>query len=49
MSIMYRTNDGQSAVRDVNDKRRIQAVRVGDRVEVTLTRERAVSIERARR
>ena len=34
---MYRTNDGQSAVCDVNDKRLIQAVRVGDRVEVTLT------------
>jgi hypothetical protein len=47
--IVYRTADGMKAARYVADKRLVQGLRAGDRVEVTLTRERAVSIERARR
>jgi hypothetical protein len=49
LSIEYRTKDGQKLLRPVNDKRLVQGLREGDRVEVTLTRERAVSIERVPR
>ena len=49
LSIEYRRQDGQKVLRAVQDKRLLQGLRVGDRIEVTLTRERAVSIERARR
>jgi hypothetical protein len=47
--ISYRTADNMRAVRYVADKSLIQGLRAGDRIEVTLTRERATSIERARR
>jgi hypothetical protein len=47
--LVYRTADGMRAVRYVADKRILQGLHAGDRIEVTLTRERAVSIERAQR
>ena len=46
LSVTYRTQDNRKMVRRVNDKRLLAGIRVGDRVEVTTTRERAVSIER---
>jgi hypothetical protein len=36
-------------MRPVTDKRLLEGLHVGDRIEVTLTRERAVSVERVRR
>ena len=42
----YRTSYGQQAVRLVTDKRLLEGVKPGDRVEVTLTRERAIDIQR---
>ncbi len=47
--VTYRTQDNVIAVRAVNDKRLLEGLHAGDRVEVTLTRERAISIERGRR
>lgn len=47
--VTYRTNDNRKIVRSVIDKRILEGLRAGDRVEVTLTRARAVSIERGRR
>ena len=49
LSIEYRTADGRKILRPVSDKKLLEGVREGDRVEVTLTRERAVSIERVQR
>ena len=49
LSIEYRTKDGLKILRPVNDKRLLEGLHVGDRIEVTLTRERAVSVERVRR
>ena len=49
LSIEYRTKDGLKVMRPVNDKRLLEGLHVGDRIEVTVTRERAVSIERVRR
>ena len=49
LSIEYRTKDGLKVMRPVFDKRLLEGLHVGDRIEVTLTRERAVSIERVRR
>jgi hypothetical protein len=49
LSVEYRTADGRKVLRPVSDKRLLEGVREGDRVEVTLTRERAVSIERVQR
>jgi hypothetical protein len=43
--VTYRTGGGMRAVRGVHDKRLLEGLRVGDRVEITLTRERAVSIQ----
>lgn len=48
-AIVYRTADGLKVTRYVTDKKLIEGLRPGDRVEVTLTRERALSIERARK
>ena len=48
LSIEYRTKDGRKLMRPVTDKRLLEGLHVGDRIEVTLTRERAVSIERVR-
>ena len=49
LSIEYRTKDGLKIMRPVTDKRLLEGLHVGDRIEVTVTRERAVSIERVRR
>ena len=49
LSMAYRTKDGLKILRRVTDKRLLEGLHVGDRIEVTLTRERAVSIERVRR
>ena len=48
LSIEYRTKDGLKVMRPVTDKRLLEGLKVGDRIELTLTRERAVSIERVR-
>lgn len=48
LSIEYRTKDGTKVLRSVADKRLLVGLHVGDRIEVTLTRERAVSVERVR-
>jgi hypothetical protein len=48
LSIEFRTQDGRKIANHVSDKRLLEGVHAGDRIEVTLTRERAVSIERAR-
>jgi len=45
-SITYRTAAGVKAMRPVNDKRLLEGLHEGDRIEVTLTRQRAISIER---
>jgi hypothetical protein len=44
--VSYRTQDGQYLVRQVNEKQLLQGLKAGDRVEVTMTRERAVEIKR---
>jgi hypothetical protein len=49
LSIEYRRQDGQKVLRQVQDKRLLEGLHVGDRIEVTFTRERAVSIEKVRR
>jgi len=49
LSVIYRTKDNRRVVRHVNDKRLLAGIRPGDRVEVTLTKERALSIERGPR
>jgi hypothetical protein len=47
--VTYRTADGTKMTRPVPDKKLVQGLRHGDRVEVTLTRARAISIQPARR
>ena len=49
LSIEYRRQDGQKVLRTVQDKGLLEGLHVGDRIEVTFTRERAVSIEKVRR
>jgi hypothetical protein len=44
--VRFRTQNGLRAARLVNDKRLLQGIRPGDRVEITATRERAVDIRR---
>jgi len=46
--ITYRTADGQKMTRPVPDKKLVEGLHHGDRVEVTLTRARAISIQPAR-
>jgi Cu/Ag efflux protein CusF len=48
LTVTYRTQDNRKLLRQVHDKRLLEGIRRGDRVEVTMTRERAVSIERGR-
>jgi hypothetical protein len=43
--VTYRTAGGLRGARGVNDKRLLNGLHVGDRIEVTLRRERAVSIQ----
>jgi hypothetical protein len=48
LAIEYRTKDNRKVLRTVADKRVLEGLKVGDQVEVTMTRERAISIERRR-
>ena len=43
--VTYRTHDNRRAIHSVRDKTLIEGIRPGDRVEVTLTRARALSIQ----
>jgi hypothetical protein len=47
-TVTYRTSDNRKMIRIVQDKKLLEGLRPGDEVEVTLTYERAVSIEPAR-
>ena len=47
--VTYRTQDDRKIMHAVIDKALLDGIRPGDRVEITLTRARAVSIERSRR
>jgi hypothetical protein len=47
-TITYRTRDDRKMMHVVPDKKLLEGLHHGDRIEVTLTRERAISIERAR-
>jgi hypothetical protein len=47
--VTYRTHDNRRLMHAVRDKELLKGIRRGDRIEVTLTRARAVSIERGRR
>ena len=46
--VTYRTHDNQKIRRGVQDKKLLEGIRPGDRVEITSTLARAVSIERRR-
>lgn len=46
--VVYRMDDGMKSRRYVLNKALLNGLRAGDRVQVTLTRERAVAIDRAR-
>ena len=46
--VTYRTQDNQRGVHPVQNKSLLEGLRRGDRVEITLTQARAVSIERKR-
>ena len=46
LTVTYRSKDNRKIMRAVTDKRLLAGIRPGDRVEVTMTRERAISIER---
>lgn len=47
--VTYRASDNRKVMRPVTDKRVLEGIRPGDRVEITFTRARAISIERGRR
>ena len=49
MFVTYRTHDNRKVAHVVRDKSLLDGIRPGDRVEITQTRSRAVSIERGRR
>ena len=46
--VTYRTRDNQRVVRGVQDKKLLDGIRPGDRVEITSTIARAVKVERKR-
>lgn len=46
--VTYRTKDGRKMMHAVQDKKLLDGVHVGDRIEVTLTRERAIAIDHVR-
>jgi Cu/Ag efflux protein CusF len=48
LTVTYRTSDGRKMMHVVQDKKLLDGLHVGDRIEVTLTRERALSINPAR-
>ena len=43
--VTYRTHDRRRAVHSVRDKKLLEGIRPGDRVEITVTRARALSIQ----
>ena len=47
-TITYRTRDDRKMMHVVQEKKLLDGIHVGDRIEVTLTRERAIAIDRAR-
>ena len=47
-TITYRTRDDRKMMHVVREKKLLDGLHVGDRIEVTLTRERAIAIDRAR-
>lgn len=47
-AMTYRTATGQKVMRVVHDKSLLRGLHPGDRIEVTLTRERAISVEKRR-
>jgi hypothetical protein len=47
--VIYRTHDNMKAMRAVEDPRLLDGLKHGDRVDVTLTRARAISVEQVRR
>jgi hypothetical protein len=49
LAITYRTRDNRKMMHMVADKKLLEGLHPGDRIEVTVTRERAISIEPARR
>jgi hypothetical protein len=48
LTVTYRTSDGRKMMHVVQDKKLLDGLHVGDRIEVTLTRERALSIKPVR-
>ena len=46
--VTYRTQDNQRGVRQVQNKALLEGIKPGDRVEITMTHARALSIERRR-
>jgi hypothetical protein len=46
--VTYRTSDNRRGIHAVQNKALLKGVRRGDRIEITLTQARAVSIERKR-
>ena len=47
-TITYRTRDDRKMMHVVQEKKLLDGLHVGDRIEVTLTRERAIAIDRVR-
>ena len=47
-TLTYRTHDNRKAMHVVFDKKLLEGLRPGDRIEITLTRERAISVQPAR-
>jgi Cu/Ag efflux protein CusF len=48
LTVTYRTSDGRKMMHVVQDKKLLDGLHAGDHIEVTLTRERALSIDPAR-
>ena len=47
-TLTYRTHDNRKAAHVVFDKKLLEGLRPGDRIEITLTRERAISVQPSR-
>jgi hypothetical protein len=47
-TLTYRTHDNRKAAHVVFDKKLLEGLRPGDKIEITLTRERAISVQSAR-
>lgn len=48
LTVTYRTSDGRKMMHVVRDRKLLDGLHAGDHIEVTLTRERALSIDPAR-